>query len=266
MAFAVPWGLERLTACKAVAGMLLVLGAGMQGLTAEKKTGNSELAGSMGIGLLCAFVSLTFGATGDVVRQHLLQRSGPNSKMGHLSPFEMLWRTTAPVVIVCGCSSLVLEFGALDRLSLEVFESSLLISGNLVLLQAAEIWLVQLTSAVALNVASTLHQIPIVVAGVTLFHEEVRWMEIVGFMLSLVGATMYTLNASTEPRSHHADSNSGKMSLWESEDHYYYGKLKTEYGNDSADDVELASLTKERCIEDQVEPACYGRSPGLYPI
>merc|ERR1711974_260924 len=61
-------------------------------------------------------------------------------------------------------------------------------------LMASEFMLVQLTSAVALNVASSLHNIPVAVAGVFFFNEHIYLRAGIGFCVGLVGAMLYTLD------------------------------------------------------------------------
>merc|ERR1712190_306615 len=56
----------------------------------------------------------------------------------------------------------------------------------------AEFWFVQLTSAVAMNVASQLHNIPIVLGGVLLFGERLHIFAVIGFGVCISGALLYT--------------------------------------------------------------------------
>ncbi|CAE7940724.1 unnamed protein product, partial [Symbiodinium sp. KB8] len=57
----------------------------------------------------------------------------------------------------------------------------------------AELKLVSLLSAVAFNVLSTLHQIPIVLAGVILQHNTVSISSWAGFACCLIGALVYAI-------------------------------------------------------------------------
>lgn len=56
----------------------------------------------------------------------------------------------------------------------------------------AEFGVVQWTSAVTFNVLSQLHSIPMVLAGVVCFGEEVALVQIIGFAVCLAGAVLYS--------------------------------------------------------------------------
>merc|ERR1712176_142617 len=51
---------------------------------------------------------------------------------------------------------------------------------------------VQMTSAVAMNVAGQLHNIPIVLSGVFFFNEKISPLAALGFSFCIVGAILYT--------------------------------------------------------------------------
>lgn len=67
----------------------------------------------------------------------------------------------------------------------------LVVACVLVVMLYAELHLVDYLSAVAFNVLATIHQVPIVLAGVLINHDRVGMMSACGFACCLAGAFVY---------------------------------------------------------------------------
>merc|ERR1712039_1040646 len=82
--------------------------------------------------------------------------------------------------------------GAFDRIDADVLLDIFSIACAISIMVLAEFFFVQLTSAVAMNVAAQLHNIPIVLGGVLLFRERLHIFAVIGFGVCIFGALLYT--------------------------------------------------------------------------
>jgi len=84
-------------------------------------------------------------------------------------------------------------------------------------INVAEFTLVELTSAVTFNVLANLHSIPIVMAGMLLFAEEVVALEMVGFLACVVSALVYSWAKEKEKRQKLLDDEAAAVWIPDSE-------------------------------------------------
>mmetsp|Transcript_53293 Transcript_53293/g.99957 ORF Transcript_53293/g.99957 Transcript_53293/m.99957 type:complete len:134 (+) Transcript_53293:2-403(+) len=96
--------------------------------------------------------------------------------------------------MVCLCLAAIFERDAFD-VSL-MHEAGLLatvsfVAGGIAILTVAELRLVHISSAVALQVLGTMHQIPLVIAGMVWFHDPVDVDSALGFSCCICGALCY---------------------------------------------------------------------------
>lgn len=185
------WGLERIGLCKVFAAVLLTTGASFQGLSSWSHRLDDGLEGSNGfiMGNALAFGSMLVACFRWAIMQHLTQRG--SSRLVHMSKLQIVWRVSPWIALVCFLLSLVFERPGLDACHPAQIADVLIISLGIMLLMSAEILLVQLTSAVAFNVAAALHNIPVVLSGVFLFHDVIPPQALIGFGFCLMGALMY---------------------------------------------------------------------------
>lgn len=103
----------------------------------------------------------------------------------------VMWMTTP----VCLGLSLVFEPDGLTQVSRHptaVTGLVTLLTIGVMGINLAEFGIVQWTSAVTFNVLSQLHSIPLILAGVTLFGEEIAAAQVLGFGICLLGALLYS--------------------------------------------------------------------------
>jgi drug/metabolite transporter (DMT)-like permease len=127
-------------------------------------------------------------------------------KQGQLPPLTKLqmvswvmWMTTP----VCLGLSLLFEPDGLTQVSrcpTAVTRLVTLLTIGVMGINLAEFGIVQWTSAVTFNVLSQLHSIPLILAGVTLFGEEIADAQVLGFGICLLGALLYSYTSLNEKK------------------------------------------------------------------
>jgi len=187
--------LERFSLAKVLAALLLVSGGVLQGVSTWKDKSDEQGHTSL-TGYCVALVAMVLGASRWALTQYLLQnRSGTgNSGLANLGKFEMIARVMPLTSVICGVLAMIFESPPRESFTYEVFENALAVAVGVTILVGSEYALVQLTSAVALNVAGALHNIPVVVSGVFFFDEKVKFYSVFGFGFCVIGALVYTLD------------------------------------------------------------------------
>lgn len=203
MAVAVPSGLETLTWGKVAAALLLTLGGILQAVSTwsqfrqntHSPTGPVEHDDNWDLttGLTLSLSSMILASTRWACSQYFLQRSSQDTGLSGITKLRLVSSVMPVTAMVCTAMALVFEPDSLNHYSWAVFLRACGVAAVVMGLITSELWFVQLASAVALNVAGALHNIPIVLAGVILYHEKVRPLAAIGFGLCLFGATLYTM-------------------------------------------------------------------------
>jgi len=188
-------GLERLTCLRVVAGLLLAGGGLLQGLDVSQAPGGrkaAQLAHVKGIAFMVTSMLLTAGKWSLV--QLITQRSESTSALGRMSKLQLAARVQPVTGLVClglaglfEARTLTLRHLLLSGVLLKVP----LIAAGITVIQCSELKLVQLTSAVAVGVLMNLHHIPMVLAGVVLFHDRVDSLGVLGFGCCILGGLFY---------------------------------------------------------------------------
>eukprot|EP00747_Dinoflagellata_sp_TGD_P143253 gnl/TRDRNA2_/TRDRNA2_176363_c0_seq2.p1 gnl/TRDRNA2_/TRDRNA2_176363_c0~~gnl/TRDRNA2_/TRDRNA2_176363_c0_seq2.p1 ORF type:complete len:366 (+),score=71.50 gnl/TRDRNA2_/TRDRNA2_176363_c0_seq2:102-1100(+) len=197
------WSLERLGCLRLCAAALVITGGILEG-SGELKTVSDDGRAAV----LLQVASMAVGAQRWALLQAVMQHSPRGSALGQMSKLQIMTRILPITGVVCLCLAVPFEatedsttHASRGPLGLSAFMhvgpgmlllSVVGISCGVVTLTVAELQLVHLTSAVALQVLGTLHQIPIMLAGVVLFQEEVGLPTIAGFGLCVCGAMCYT--------------------------------------------------------------------------
>lgn len=192
MGVAVPSGLEILTCGKVVAALMLTMGGCLQGLSSwrHRVDAAADARSLQGYAIVC--VSLMLSAGRWSLLQHIMQRAKPNSFFKRLTKMQMVACIMPVTSAVCFILAATFEIGAFDRIDSQVMQDCSILSLLLVVMVSSELMFVQLTSAVAMGVASQLHNIPIVLGGVVLFREKVHPFAVIGFVVCISGALLYT--------------------------------------------------------------------------
>lgn len=212
MFIAVTFRLEHLTPMKAVAAVLICIGGLVQGFSSQLHAENEKsVERSVEFtGHVLAIAAMILGSSRDAFTQYLLQQSVGESRLAHMSAMQMIARIMPATSIVTLCLSLDYEPQAADLLDWPVIMSGTLVSVSAMLLIACELYIVQVTSAVCINVCSALHNVVLAIAGVLLFHDRVHALDVFGFSICLAGAAFY---ASARKHTHTDERRERKESI-----------------------------------------------------
>jgi len=183
------WGLERLGALRLCSSAFMILGGLAQ-------CENPHLPGENWFGILMQLTSMLLSAQRWAMAQVVLQ-SPKGSALRAFSKLQLLARTLPITGAISMLLALIFEPGATTALQAAVAPSLLarvlMVAVGLTAMLYSELKLVSLLSAVAFNVLSTLHQIPIVLAGVVFQHNTVSQSSVAGFTCCIFGALVYAL-------------------------------------------------------------------------
>lgn len=184
------WGLERLGLLRLCSSTLMILGGVAQ-------CESPQVPGVEWLGILMQLTSMLLSAQRWAMAQVVLQ--SPRGLRG-VSKLSLLARTlpiTGAISMVLAC---IFEPNAMQALlnqnqttTLQLLLRVVLVAVGLTSMLFAELNLVSLLSAVAFNVLSTLHQIPIVLAGVVFQHNTVSESSVLGFTCCIFGALVYAV-------------------------------------------------------------------------
>lgn len=190
------WGLEKLGYMRLTAAALLTAGGALQGIDNLSGRHDSEEGRAFTRGMLLQLVAMLLAAQRWALVQLVIQRSPAGSALAHMSKSKLqLVQRTLPITgLVCFALSLYFEREALlggAWLRLDLAATTFAISAGIVILTVAELEIVRIASAVAIQVLGTLHQIPVALAGIMIFGESVRLLSWFGFVLCIAGGLCY---------------------------------------------------------------------------
>mmetsp|Transcript_19125 Transcript_19125/g.30703 ORF Transcript_19125/g.30703 Transcript_19125/m.30703 type:complete len:419 (-) Transcript_19125:84-1340(-) len=191
MVTALCWRLEGLGILRVVAVLCLTFGGACQGFDDSGNGGYSESTHL--IGVIVILSAMVIGTQRWALMQFVMQYSAPDSALGQISKFGFMSMIMPITGIVCTVLAALSEGDAyrLKYLRPDVAMYVVGIAAGVMALSFAELRIVHLTSAVAVQVLSTVHQIPIVLSGVIFFHDHVNIWGMIGFGLCMVGALFY---------------------------------------------------------------------------
>ncbi|CAK0845775.1 unnamed protein product [Prorocentrum cordatum] len=226
------FGLEQLGKEKLAAASLLVVGGVLQEIATWRRVQGEALGGNEVLGCSLAMAALVIDSLKWVLLQAALAREEPPppretpgepalvgadepappergapaapaaSERGMSKLRAVSWVMLAGVPVCAGMTA-AFEPGA----AAAARQAGSALAGRVVPLSAgvaainmAEFVLVERTSAVTFNVLANLHSIPIVVAGILLFAEDVVALEMVGFLACVVSALVYSWAKEKEKR------------------------------------------------------------------
>jgi len=187
------WNLERLGYLRAAAALCIVAGGVLQGLSAEQRVEAAAFAVEHAHGVVLMLVAMVLGAQRWALIQVVVHSSSA-SALGRMSKLQFAARTLPVAGLICFALALVFETHSLTR---QAFQHEILltsvpgIGAAIIILTISELSVVSRTSAVALQVLATLHQIPIVFVSAAVYHERVRSLSIAGFALCVLAAFIY---------------------------------------------------------------------------
>eukprot|EP00928_Gymnodinium_smaydae_P019712 TRINITY_DN17577_c0_g1_i1.p1 TRINITY_DN17577_c0_g1~~TRINITY_DN17577_c0_g1_i1.p1 ORF type:complete len:361 (-),score=76.47 TRINITY_DN17577_c0_g1_i1:119-1201(-) len=192
-------GLERMDMLRAFAGCLLGIAAFLQGWDSNAGDEDSdslmeEQRAMRLVGLTAMLISMSCTTVKWTAVQFLLQRAPADSALGQMSKLQLVARWQPIMGIVCLLFAAVAERSALELGN--VFSTDVLIrvgagSLGIVVIIYSELALCQLTSAVACGILMSVHHIPMVMAGVFLFHDHLTMVGVSGFALCIAGGLVY---------------------------------------------------------------------------
>ncbi|CAK0859471.1 unnamed protein product, partial [Prorocentrum cordatum] len=194
------YGLERLDAPRLTAAVLILCGGVLQGWSVERRDAAGAASRSMEAqhlhGALLMLGAMLLGSQRWALIQIVMQRSPASSALGHLTKLQFVSRVLPVSGFVCLLLAVIWEQPAFapSALAQPTLRSGVPgVALCIVLLTITELGVVRRTSAVALQVLATLHQIPIAFIGAAVFHETVGPLSLAGFGLCVLAALVYAL-------------------------------------------------------------------------
>jgi len=204
------FGLERLTWMRVAAALLLVGGGVCQGLASSHQEGASDSAPTQSEqlahlkGIVFMLSSMCLTAFKWSLIQFMTQRAERNTFLGQMSKLQLAARVQPITGVVC--LVLAASFEMQEIIRPELWHSRQLfrvpaIALGITVLMCSELKVVQLTSAVATGVLMNLHHIPMVLAGMIVFHDSISLYNVYGFALCVLGGFFYAGARYYEPPS-----------------------------------------------------------------
>merc|ERR1712107_28585 len=185
---------------RGLSAVLLTVGGIMQGIDMNGHV-RPDLADSASLvttrGVVMQVTAMFLSSQRWAVTQFSMQRNDPKSSLPQLPRLQFFACTTpssSSVLLVAGVlfeDVRNAEFVFERMLRLDLLWRLLVIAAGVVMLSYAELALVHRISAVALNVCGSLHQIPVIITGMIIFHESVEWLGILGFTTCVIGGLVY---------------------------------------------------------------------------
>eukprot|EP00927_Polykrikos_kofoidii_P065796 TRINITY_DN61512_c0_g1_i1.p1 TRINITY_DN61512_c0_g1~~TRINITY_DN61512_c0_g1_i1.p1 ORF type:complete len:349 (+),score=34.49 TRINITY_DN61512_c0_g1_i1:177-1223(+) len=190
------WKLERLGTLRLTSAAVFVAGGVLQCFDHADSSGGSRVAG-----IIMQFVSITLAAQRCCMMQLIMQHSHRDSAFSKMSKLSMLARVLPWTGGCCFVLGWMFEPDAfsLTNIQLLLLRNTCVISVFLAIMLWMEYLLINRISAVAFNVLSTVHQIPLVLAGVLFQRNQVHEGQVLGFATCIIGALIYGA-------AHHVDS------------------------------------------------------------
>ncbi|CAK9108489.1 Probable sugar phosphate/phosphate translocator At1g06470 [Durusdinium trenchii] len=193
------WGIEQLDRLRILSAAFQILGGFLNALGAShphtvgdtKSFSQEEIeeANDQISGTLLQLCTLLIASQRWVMLQSLMQKS--SLRLGKLELSAWIMPVTS---LVCFMMAAAFETPALSlslMLDAGLPRVVLIIACGITILTVAELRLVHISSAVALQVLATLHQIPLVITGVVFFQDSVELVSGMGFTCCLLGALCY---------------------------------------------------------------------------
>jgi len=197
LATALAWGFERLNCAKVLAVSWLTVGGVLQAIS---RTGESQRA-TRALGVVLQLTALSIGSQRWAILQAITQRSRHNSALGQMSKLQLVARIFPITGLVCLILGAIFEAPSLALG--DVFQPALLskvleIGCGVMTLVTSEFMLIYLTSAMALQVLMSLHQIPIFLGGILVLHEQANMLSVCAFVFCVLGAIVYAAARSVD--------------------------------------------------------------------
>lgn len=206
---AILWRLEAITCLKWVAAAMLATGAFVDNLDCQPKSpaivkflcgthprsSDSQTADSV-IGWVLVVSSVLVSANRWALTQHIFQRSHPDSAFKKQTKFQMMPYISIGNISICFLLSAIFDSSAYsDILKSRVAEGialpAVVVSFCIATLTACELLIVSITAATVMVILAVVHNIPIMIAGIVLYHDQIFQNQWIGFSICSVGAVMY---------------------------------------------------------------------------
>jgi len=183
------WGLEVFDLPRLLSAAMMLLGGYFQSQS-KTEAGTPNLLEGIAMQLTSIFLCSQRWA----LAQHVMQRLPPESALGRLNKLQLLacfLPINGLVLLPFTCFFAPDGLQPKNLFQAELPVRMLMVGSGLMLMLYAELQLVKLLSAVAFTVMSTIHQIPIVLAGVLIQNDKVSGHGVCGFACCLIGALIY---------------------------------------------------------------------------
>jgi len=206
LATSVLWGIEKFGPTKMVAVVLLVGGGMLEGAKCERPTGllalvcgphprtggveNPDMVG----GWILVFVSVILSSNRWALTQYVLQKSSSMAAVRDMTKLQLLPYMAPATSGVCFAIAAAFEQEAFKMLIVGMRSmafSLIVISVSILTLTICELRIVHITAATVMVVLSAVHNIPMLLAGVIVNHDDVFRNQWLGFILCTTGAIVY---------------------------------------------------------------------------
>jgi len=185
------WGLEHVDAMRIVSTVFIVSGGVLNGIGAEEGAeGQSGVAGEhITLGYVLVFTAQFLSSQRWSLVQKLLHSN--TSGLSRITKLQMLPRIMPANTLVCIVLSSSFESPSFENVTGRTCCTFVMVSLGITTILAAELGVVHLTSALAMNVLASIHGIPMVLGGVIMLHERLRPVQVAGFAFCISGAMIY---------------------------------------------------------------------------
>jgi drug/metabolite transporter (DMT)-like permease len=205
---AIIWRLEEIRCVKWLAAGVLVIGALIVNLdcTDQDSAWKSALCGphsggwkdkteNSWIGWLLVITSVIISANRWAVTQHIFQRSSHDSAFRRWTKAQMIPYMSIGTTSMCFLLAGIFEHHAWGEVThkhvVSIIIPALIVSLCIATLTMSELLIVSMTAATVMVILAVVNNIPIVLAGIVLYHDEVFRNQWIGFCLCSMGAATY---------------------------------------------------------------------------
>lgn len=191
------WGLEALGMLRIASAMLLSAGAALQTFSNTSSAVSEDASHQWIVGSAMIMTCLFSSGQRWVLCQWIFQEEKQKgSALAQMSKPQLLARILPISTMVTLPLAAVFEPEALQSEALrnpDLYIKLVAVSLGISLLLFAEFNLVHYLSAVGFNVAAAVHQIPIILSGVVIDHNQLSQIGCIGYAVCIVGAWVYAV-------------------------------------------------------------------------
>jgi drug/metabolite transporter (DMT)-like permease len=206
---AIIWQLEEIRCVKWMAAGFLMIGGLIVNLdcTQQESSFKRALCGphpdntwkdkaeNSWIGWVLVIASVTISANRWALTQHIFQRSAAESVYRRWTKAQMLPYVSIGTTSMCFFLAIIFERAAYVEIThkhvVAIIVPAIIVSFCIAILTMSELLIVGITAATVMVILAVVNNIPIVLAGIFLYHDQVFRNQWIGFFMCCVGAITY---------------------------------------------------------------------------